>query len=80
MPDAFCFLILFVVRSGIIKSLRINTPKKRTQGCVDHMTFYTALGRVDKNKDFRNTIGYEMLRQISYEAQEDRARKNHFNK
>lgn len=44
------------------------------------MTFYTALSRVDKNKDFCNTIGYEILRQISYEAQEDRARKNHSNK
>ena len=40
------------------------------------MTFYTALSRVDRNKDFRNTQGYEMLRQISYEAQEERAKKN----
>lgn len=64
------------MRSGHIKSLRVTTPKKRTHGYVDDMTFYAALSRVDKNKDFRNTQGYEILRQLSYEAQEERAKRN----
>lgn len=59
-----------------MKELRISKSKERINSYIDDMSFYTALSRVDKNKDFNHTQGYEILRQLSYEAQENNARKN----
>lgn len=46
-----------------------ESGKRRKQ--IDNISFYAALSRMSGSKNIQHTNGYEMLRQMSYQMQED---------
>lgn len=48
-----------------------ESGKRRKQ--IDSISFYAALSRMSGSKNIQHTDGYEMLRQMSYQMQEDAA-------
>ena len=51
-----------------------ESGKRRKQ--IDSISFYAALSRMSGSKNIQHTEGYEMLRQMSYQMQEDAANGN----
>ena len=48
-----------------------KSSKRRKQ--IDSISFYAALSRMSGSKSIKHTQGYEMLRQMSYQMQEEAA-------
>lgn len=48
-----------------------ESGKRRKQ--IDSISFYAAFSRMSGSKNIQHTDGYEMLRQMSYQMQEDAA-------
>ena len=46
-----------------------ESGKRRKQ--IDSISFYAALSRMSGSKNIKHTEGYKMLRQMSYQMQED---------